>query len=286
MTAQELAFEIGDMRYAAKAWGDPNSLPVLALHGWLDNAASFDVLAPMLADSYIVAPDMAGHGQTSHRPYSGSYNIWDDLHDLLSIADACGWPRFTLLGHSRGAIVALLLAVAAPERISAAVLLDGFLPPPSSVEQTVTQLRKHVSDFRKYSHQSSSFIHPSIAAAVEARLRQMPMPKDAAQRIVERSLQQVDGGYVWRYDERLKAASALKLCAGNIENILAELTVPTLLLLAEHGISERAGLKSTLQTASGVRQVMLPGMHHFHMETEPARQIAGQVSYFLKSATP
>lgn len=282
MSVRELAFEIGDMRYAAKAWGEPKDLPILALHGWLDNAASFDVLAPKLAGSYLVAPDLAGHGLTTHRPYSGSYNIWDDLHDLLNIADSCGWEQFTLLAHSRGAMIAILLAVAAPERIASVILLDGFLPAPIPIKRTVVQLQQHVRDFQRYSTSVNPVSYPSVEAAIEARLQQMPMPEQAARLIVERSLREVDGAYTWRYDERLKAASALKLCAGHNANILAALQAPTLLLLAEEGISARTNLKTELPTDSVIQKFTLPGMHHFHMQPEPAAQIAQHASRFLQ----
>lgn len=33
---------------AAKVWGSQQALPVLCLHGWLDNASSFDRLIPLL----------------------------------------------------------------------------------------------------------------------------------------------------------------------------------------------------------------------------------------------
>ncbi len=281
MTANELTFETGDMRYAAKAWGDPNNPPILALHGWLDNAASFDVLAPKLTDAYVVAPDLAGHGHTSHRPHSGSYNIWDDLHDLLSIADACGWQQFTLLGHSRGAMIAMLLAVAAPKRIANVILLDGFLPPPIPVERTAQQLQQHLRDFRKYAKRSNPASYQSIDAAVEARLAYMSIQEEAARKIVARNLQKVDGTYRWRCDERLKASSAIKLSAEHNANILANLQAPTLLLLAEEGLSAHTKLEAMLPTDSNIKKLTLPGTHHFHMQSEPATRIAKQVLSFL-----
>lgn len=282
MTARELAFEFGDMRYAAKAWGAAQDRPVLALHGWLDNAASFDLLAPKLDGCYVVALDMAGHGRTSHRPYSGSYNIWDDLHDLISIADASGWEHFTLLAHSRGAMVALLLAVAAPQRIDRLIMLDSVVPRPVPIKRTAVQLQQHVRDFQRYAQRNKNPVrYATIEAATKARLQQMPMPESAAQLIVERSLQQVDGAYQWRYDERLKAASALKLCAGHNINIVSSLRTPTLLILAEQGIRTIRKPRGVLPKSAFIKEITVPGMHHCHMQEDSAGQIAGHVLRFL-----
>ena len=47
--------------YIAKVWGKPNNNPILALHGWQDNAGTFDKLIPMLpSNSYIVCLDFVG----------------------------------------------------------------------------------------------------------------------------------------------------------------------------------------------------------------------------------
>ncbi len=77
--ARERQFEIDSLRFAAQQWGDESGRPVLALHGWLDNSASFTPLAPQLRGLNIIALDMAGHGQSCHRPGSAPYNIWEDV---------------------------------------------------------------------------------------------------------------------------------------------------------------------------------------------------------------
>ena len=65
---KEMTFEVNGLRLTAKAWGDPAGTPTLALHGWLDNANTFDRLAPTLPELDLIAMDFAGHGFSSHRP--------------------------------------------------------------------------------------------------------------------------------------------------------------------------------------------------------------------------
>src|SRR5436190_192660 len=57
---------------AAKVWGTLNqdSIKVIAMHGYMDNAGTFDRLIPLLPENYyVVAFDLPGHGFSSHVPY-------------------------------------------------------------------------------------------------------------------------------------------------------------------------------------------------------------------------
>ena len=141
-----MAWHAHGLRYAGLAWGDPAMPPLLALHGWLDNAASFSLLAPLLKSHYLVALDLSGHGLTDHRSADASYQIWDDLPEIDIVTRALGWERFGVLGHSRGAVIATLLASAMPERVERLVLLDGLSPEPVSASQFPQQLRRALED--------------------------------------------------------------------------------------------------------------------------------------------
>ena len=107
--AEPMEWEVDGLTIAGLAWGRPDAQPVLALHGWLDNAASFSALAPLLEDYYVVALDLTGHGQSSRRSADASYQIWDDLPQLAAVIESLGWQQFAVLGHSRGAIIGGLL---------------------------------------------------------------------------------------------------------------------------------------------------------------------------------
>lgn len=115
---EEVRLSLPHIELAAHLFGPEDGLPVIALHGWLDNANSFARLAPKLHGLRIVALDMAGHGHSAHRPAGAGYALWDYVYDVLQVAEQLGWKRFALLGHSLGAIVSLVLAGALPERVT------------------------------------------------------------------------------------------------------------------------------------------------------------------------
>ena len=64
--------------------GDPDGHAILALHGWLDNALSFSVIAPFLSDYRLIALDLSA-GLSDHRSPDATYHIWDDVPQLLSV---------------------------------------------------------------------------------------------------------------------------------------------------------------------------------------------------------
>ena len=114
---RERTFEVNGLQIACKEWGRPGFTPIIALHGWLDNAASFDHLIPLMNNVHVIALDMMGHGKSSHRSADSFYEPWIDVGDVISVADQMLWDKFTLLGHSRGAIISAFIAGTFPERI-------------------------------------------------------------------------------------------------------------------------------------------------------------------------
>ncbi|MEG3194051.1 alpha/beta fold hydrolase, partial [Lysobacter sp. D1-1-M9] len=99
---------------------------VLALHGWLDNAASFLPIQPHLRGVELVALDMPGHGASAHLPLAAEYTVVNMARAIVAAADALGWDRFTLLGHSLGGAVASVVAAALPQRIVRLALIESL----------------------------------------------------------------------------------------------------------------------------------------------------------------
>ena len=99
---EEVRLSLPHIELAAHLFGPEDGMPVIALHGWLDNANSFARLAPKLKGLRIIALDMAGHGHSGHRPTGAGYALWDYAHDVLQVAEQLGWKRFAPAGAFHG----------------------------------------------------------------------------------------------------------------------------------------------------------------------------------------
>ena len=124
---KELTFDVLGLQLHAKQWGDPEGIPTVALHGWLDNANTFDRLAPLIPELNLVALDFAGHGLSTHRAKGVHYHPIYDIQEILAVANELNWGQFNVIGHSMGASIASELAAMFPDRVRASVQIDGFL---------------------------------------------------------------------------------------------------------------------------------------------------------------
>ena len=256
--------------------------PVLALHGWLDNAASFIPLSQHLAelDLDLVLLDLPGHGHSASLPAGADYALNGAIHHVLDAADALGWERFILLGHSMGAGIASLLAAAAPERIQALVAIEALGGLAEREELTAQRLRDSIRASRSMRERPLR-VFPSIETAIRARVMANQLSEDSARLLVERGVQTVPGGYSWRSDQRLTLPTAVRLTETQIDTLMAAIECPALVIFADPAQSyfpdalrrHRASLLRDGQLH------VLPGSHHLHME-DPAA-IAALVTPFL-----
>jgi pimeloyl-ACP methyl ester carboxylesterase len=266
---------------AALQWGDADAPPLLALHGWLDNAASFARLAPMLATRRrVIALDLPGHGHSSHLPRGvHRYNNLDQIDHVLDFADALQLERFDLLGHSLGAGIASLTAAAAPARVGKLALIEGLGPLADDGSQTLARWRD--AHAQRETSRRSPRVFASIDAAVAARVAVGGLDADEAKPIVERNLRDVAGGFAWRSDPRLRLTTPLRIEETQLRRVIAGIEVPTLLLLAEPATPY---LPPTLMDAraacvADIRVEHIAGPHHLHIRQ--AQAVAEQLLAFL-----
>lgn len=259
--------------------GPQDGEPVIALHGWLDNANTFARLAPRLAGMRVLALDLAGHGMSGHHPAGGLYPHWEYARDVLQVAEQLGWKRFSLVGHSMGAIVAAQLAAAMPEYVQRLVLIEGVVPPESAPAHPAQRLGKALREQLAH-HARRKPLYASVDQAVRARsLSGLPVTESAARLLVERGLQPVDGGFTWRSDNRLTLTTPVRLEREQALEIVLRIECPTLLVLAEGGLL--TGMGGLLERLPFER-VRLPGGHHLHLDDdEGAGLVAACINRFF-----
>jgi pimeloyl-ACP methyl ester carboxylesterase len=281
--AEEIRLAARGLTLGALRWHNGDARRVLCLHGWLDNAASFMVLAPRLAGCDVVALDLPGHGLSDHRGAVAMPFFLEYVADVAAVLDALGWQDVVLVGHSLGAGVAGYTAAALSSRVSHLVLLEGIGSQTAADHEVPANLRKALADACRTRGEAPSFATVDEAMAVRTRGGFWPLGDAAARHIVTRALaQRADGRHGWRTDPHLRDASVLRLSSGQAAALLGAITAPTLLLCAEQGLlAQQAAHAVRSALVPGLQQQTLPGGHHFHLEPETAPAVAAAVRAFL-----
>jgi pimeloyl-ACP methyl ester carboxylesterase len=195
VTPTELRLPCADgLNLAALSWKGPAYDPsnadanhhILLGHGWMDNAASFHLLAPALSQAFpqahIVALDFPGHGHSDHSPPEHPplvlaqlvYYIRQALQQLqwqpTSTSSHTPHPPVTYIGHSMGAAVGCLFAAAFPESLNRLVLLEGAGPLPRAASDTAHHIRSHLLA-RENRPTSTRRVYANLQEAVTSRCR-------------------------------------------------------------------------------------------------------------------
>lgn len=283
---EEIQLQCSRGSIAALRSGPRDGPRLLALHGWLDNAASFTPLRSLMPEFDLVALDLPGHGASGHRRPGYDYVFVDWIHDVLDVLDALHWDDCLLLGHSMGGAIATVVAASAPERVTRLALIEALGPIAGVSDEAGPRLRDAVKARRALDTDKPQRVIADLDSAVAARLAASRMSDASARLIVARNLRPVDGGFVWRSDARLTLPTHVRTDEAFIRSWIRAIEAPTLVIAADpppryFDASLRA--QRLVELRQGQLHV-LGGGHHLHMEQPEA--VAAVLRPFLLSATP
>lgn len=278
---EALTFEVLGMKFCARQWGNPDGPPTIGLHGWLDNANTFNRLAPLLPELNLIALDFAGHGLSEHRPAGVHYHPLYDMQDVLAVANELNWHHFHLIGHSMGASIASELAAMFPDRVSSAVHIDGFLATGGiTPNERIEQARVAIEKTLKPHHQARTF--ESLDAMAQRVTEATDQSFDAAIELVARGHKSVEGGVTWRSDPCIRYPTPLRHSREHIDLLLKDSTSPALLIVAEQGDDWYQGeIPDAEAHHPNLTVKRMVGPHHIHLEPDYVEQVADFIREFL-----
>jgi 3-oxoadipate enol-lactonase len=121
---------------------------LLLVHGFTGAKEDFTDWLEPLADLgwEAAAVDLRGHGASAKPSGVDDYRLDVMAADVVAVADALGWDRFALLGHSMGGMVAQIVATTRPERLTGLVLMNTGHGPVEGIERRLADLACAVID--------------------------------------------------------------------------------------------------------------------------------------------
>jgi pimeloyl-ACP methyl ester carboxylesterase len=254
----------------------------MALHGWLDNANSFDRIAPALPDFDIFALDFAGHGHSDHRPVHTPYLATLDVQDVIAVANQLQWEHFSLLAHSMGAEVSAHIIGLYPDRIERLFAIEGYAESVSNErwlklhrDSIDTNLTKKAGTLRVFPNQEE--MAQSVAKFTGQTL-------DSARILVERGSKKVDGGFSWASDPRVRWSDALGITYEQMDHNVASFNGEILVVGANGGLKwYRADLERLASGFENFQFITADGSHHMHMDADTTQLVQLIQNFFNDS---
>ena len=187
--------EIDDIDLHYLSWNEANGRGLLFIHGHNAHAHWWDFIAPAFCDQYHpIAMDMSGMGDSDHRE---SYLADQYADEIVAVADAAGLGTDTLVvAHSFGGIMAMRACAKYPDRFGGLVLIDSGAKHPDDQKT------------REPERWTKPKVYPDFDVARSRFRLQPPQPCDndyLVQHIARQSLDSIDEGWVWKFDEELNA---------------------------------------------------------------------------------
>lgn len=98
--------------------------PILCLPGLTRNMDDFlPVVQEFAGEAQIIRMDFRGRGGSDWAPFE-TYSVPQEAADVVTLLDHLGLSKVSILGTSRGGLVAMMMAMAAHERLAGVFLND------------------------------------------------------------------------------------------------------------------------------------------------------------------
>lgn len=269
---------------AAKWWGPMTRRPIICMHGWQDNAGTFDRLIPLLLKGRsFLAIDLPGHGLSSRLPNGLSYHSTDVLYLLSFLCNKYKWDKVSLLGHSLGSIFGFMFASVFPNKVDLLIQIDALKPYVRNPTTVAEKFRERFENFMRADqlHQENreppSYTFEDMAQRMEEGTRSS-VTKECAQFLLNRSIrcsEKFPGKFCFTRDSRLKYYYSPGFPQEVTLQLAKKLQMPHVFIKAKHSpFWERREYHdeviNILKMNKNFERHIVDSTHHLHL-TEPEK---------------
>ncbi|KAJ9581627.1 hypothetical protein L9F63_023210, partial [Diploptera punctata] len=291
-TVEEITIPVPWGHVAGKWWGDRNVQPVLGLHGWEDNAGTFDTLAPLLNLPSFLAIDLMGHGMSSYYPLGCTHEFVDSVILIKRIINHYQWNKISFIGHSFGSAMAYLYCALYPEEVEKYVSIDcarSLLLPPKGkyIQQTRDTLDKTLNIEKKLGTDPPSYTYDDLLQRVYQGSGKSPTLESCAvlmKRGLKTSSQDSSKCYLSR-DPRVKLNWLGKMPEELVMGCASRIECKVLSIRGKQGFlfngDERRVYESSLKLLKHCEHHDIEGSHHIHLNNpeNPAAPVTSELQH-------
>ena len=237
---------------------------VIVLNDWTSDTSTWDGARAYLDVTRFTwaFTDLRGYGRSIAR--DGAFTVAEAATDIIELADAQGWERFAIVGHSMSSLIALHLAQRHPERVERVVVLTP--PPPAGFgadEATLEGIRAlargdDTARIAAFEQRSGQRLSPGFCAYKAARWRATAAPAAVS-------------------------AYAAVFARDGMPDTATRITVPVLAVAGEHDVEamrSAAVTRALTPLCERLDVVALAESGHYPMQELPALLVA-HVERFL-----
>ena len=279
---EEVKIQISWGKLAGKLW--PSQYPhlsttkqtgVLMLHGFLDNAASFDLLIPYFPQEMtLLAIDLAGHGFSDHYSDKNSYHHFSMISDVIEVLRYLSWEQTILVGHSLGGLLATNVAGMLPNIICKLIIIDAVYMKKVRYEYFANFM---VSNYER-NRKPQIWIYSSKEELLESIMQSIvDISRTSAEILSTRAYREENGGLVLTRDIDIPRPLFLYIIylfskvMGQL--IYNKITMPALFTIAEDSsqfMIHKNMEKSNIKLSPTSRLEFVTGGHQGHMDAPAA----------------
>lgn len=245
------------------------------MHGWQDNAASFDKIAPLIVKRRpVLAIDLPGHGLSSWLPSGCMYNALVYFLLVKRIKNYFGWEKLKIMAHSLSALVIYWYAATFPMELQYVIALDLVKYPCTDTNKQAVQFANAINTFFQMEENN---IQPSYEESEIMKKKTkgyLNLFETEYRILLSRGVtQKQDGTYIFNRDPRVRvmAVHSEMFSQSQQEDFARLITCPYLIIKGDLDLygEKKENFDKTveiLKTSNDkVYFKILPTTHHLHL---------------------